>query len=171
MKKLLYTALVFTIILSACNSSDQSDSEPIETDTVTETETVVDSGDLARSVTNVPSLWKVEQQNNNAEKLKKPDNDSVSLLTPQTLIQALNATYPDIQLVLNRISHDTIYIGIPKSQGLTEQLGSTGAYNYMATAVYNLTELNKVKFVNFQFQVGDHAEPGTYSRDDFKRLR
>lgn len=171
MKKFFYPALVLTIFLSACNSSDQSDSEPVETDTITETETVVDSADLARSITNIPSLWKVEQSNNNSEKLKKPDNDSVSALTPQSLIQALNLTYPDIQLVLNTISHDTIYISIPESSKLTEELGSTGAYNYMATTVYNLTELRKVKFVNFKFKVGDHAEPGTYTRDDFKQLR
>lgn len=171
MKKLFYSVFVITIFLSACNSSDQSDSEPTEIDTVTETETVIDSVDLARSVTNIPSLWKIEQQTNNMEKLRKPDNDSVSTMTPQSLIQALNTTYPDIQLVLKRISHDTIYIGIPESKRLTEQLGSTGAYNYMATAVYNLTELKKVKFVTFQFKEGDHAEPGTYSRDDFKQLR
>ncbi len=171
MKKLYFLFFIIIISFPSCNSSNQSDSEPVETDTVTETETVVDSADLARSVTNIPSLWKVEQGNNNREKLKKPDNDSVATLTPQSLIQALNLTYPDIQLVLSRVSHDTIYIGIPRSKRLTEELGSTGAYNYMATAVFNLTELSKVKFVNFQFQAGDHAEPGTYTRDDFRQLR
>ena len=172
MKKLFYPLMICTLLVAACNSSDQSDTEPVETDTITETETVVDSADIARSVTNIPSLWKVEVQTDNTrEKLKKPDNDSVSAMAPQALIDALNQSYPEIHLDLKKISHDTMYIAIPESERLTQQLGSTGAYNYMAIAVYNLTELNNVRFVNFQFKEGDHAAPGTYNRNDFKNLR
>lgn len=172
MKKTFYLALIFALTLTACNSSDPSDTETVTTDTVTETEVVVDSADVARSVTNIPSLWKVETQTDNkSEKLKKPDDDAVASMAPQALVDALNQSYPDIHLDLKSISHDTMYISIPESNRLTQQMGSTGAYNYLATAVYNLTELNKIKYVHFQFTEGDHAAPGTYSRSDFKNLR
>lgn len=172
MKKNFYAPLLFLIVIAACNSSDQSETETIQTDTVTETETYIDSADITPGVTNIPSLWKVElQKNNTTEKLEKPDNDAVASMAPQALIDALNESYPEIHLDLKKISHDTVYVAIPESERLTQQIGSTGAYNYMATAVYNLTELKNVKFVNFQFKEGDHASPGTYNRADFKRLR
>ena len=172
MNKIFYTAFVILLFFVSCNSSDQGDTEIVETDTVTETETVADTADISRVVTNIPSLWKVElQENNTTEKLKKPENDAVASMAPQALIDALNQSYPEIHMDMQKISHDTLYVNIPESERLTQQIGSTGAYNYLATAVYNLTELNNVKFVHFQFKDGDHASPGTYSRDDFKNLR
>ena len=71
----------------------------------------------------------------------------------------------------DKISNDTIFVKIPESEKLTQQLGSTGAYNYMAATVFNLTELDHVKYVKFDFQGGDHASPGVFTREDFKLLR
>jgi hypothetical protein len=43
-------------------------------------------------------------------------------------------------------------------------MGSHGAYDYMITSTFTLTELNDIDYVNFSFELGDHAMPGVYSR-------
>jgi hypothetical protein len=45
--------------------------------------------------------------------------------------------------------------------------GTHGASAYLAEVIYNLTEITGVDFVNFRFNEGEHAAPGTYSRTDF----
>ena len=47
-------------------------------------------------------------------------------------------------------------------------MGSTGPELYFAEAVYNLTEIPGIRFINFSLTEGDHAGPDTYSRDSFK---
>jgi hypothetical protein len=54
---------------------------------------------------------------------------------------------------------------------LANEIGNTGAENYLASTTFTLTELKNIKYVNIAMKPGDHAEPGVYSRDDFKRLR
>ena len=78
---------------------------------------------------------------------------------------------PEIHLDFIKISHDTIYVKIPNSQNLTSDIGDTGAENYLASTTYTLTEMKNVRYVNIAMKGGDHAEPGVYSRDDFKDLR
>lgn len=173
MKSFLYIAFMLMIFFMSCRSSDkQTDKEEVIYDSVVDQPDAVEPFDSSKTIVNVPSLWKVEfGEKNQQEKLKKPEGNELTSLAPAQLVDALNQTYPDIHLDFKNISHDTAYVAIPESDRLTSQIGSTGAYNYMATAVYNLTELKDVKFVNFSFSEGDHAAPGTYSRDDFKRLR
>ena len=83
----------------------------------------------------------------------------------------INQNFPDIHLDLVKVSHDTIYVKIPDSKRLTEEIGNTGADNYLASATFTLTELKNIKYVNIDLKAGDHAEPGVYSRADFKELR
>ena len=170
------TLLLFTIILFSigCNSSTN---EKNETDETVNKE-VIDSSEEAGteepvlSVTNKPSLWTVEYEDNTkSEKLKKPEDIKIGSLSATDLINTLNENFADVQLKLEKISNDTIFVKIPESEKLTQQLGSTGAYNYMAATVYNLTELNHIKYVKFDFQGGDHAGPGVFTREDFKLLR
>ena len=54
---------------------------------------------------------------------------------------------------------------IPHSEMLTERIGSTGAEIYMASATRSLTELKGIKYVNYDFEEGDHATPGVYNRN------
>jgi len=91
--------------------------------------------------------------------------DSVSINTVTTL---LNSHYPNIQLQIVRQSGDTLYVKIPEATYLTQQMGSTGPELYFAEAVYNLTEIPGIRFINFALVEGDHASPGTYNRDSFK---
>ncbi len=172
MKYFYFLFLGMGLFLASCNSSNSSNPDDVQTDTINSGTVEIDSSDFTNNIVNIPSLWKVELQDNQvSEKLKKPDNDELGKLTPQKLVEALNASYPEIQLELKKISNDTVFVAIPNSEYFSNQLGNTGAYNYLASTVYNLTELTNVKFVNFDFPRGDHASPGTYSRDNFKRLR
>jgi hypothetical protein len=51
-----------------------------------------------------------------------------------------------------------------KNREITQQMGTSGADDYMTTTTFTLTELKGIKYVNFDFEEGDHAVPGTYSR-------
>ena len=85
----------------------------------------------------------------------------------------LNLNYPGIRmtdLVYMKPKDSGIFVMIPDAQKLVSGMGSAGAADYMATAVYTLTELPGVKYVHFDFIEGDHARPGRYSRQDFVKF-
>jgi hypothetical protein len=90
-------------------------------------------------------------------------------LTANKLIEEINASWNGIELVFRRISNDTIYVSIPASDVLTKQIGSSGAYSYISSTTYSLTELKNIQFVNYDFEEGDHLGPGTMKRTDFKK--
>lgn len=99
---------------------------------------------------------------------RKTDPDS---LTVENLITDLNAAWENVKLVLVKSSNDTIYVSIPDSEFLGQQMGSAGAQAYMASTTYSLTELKGIKYVNYTMQAGDHVSPGTYSRKSFENYR
>ena len=92
-----------------------------------------------------------------------PDN-----LTPQALIADINASWENIKLEFRKVSNDTLYVAIPQSDYLTQQMGSSGSSEYMASTTFNLTELKGIRFVNYDFEEGDHLSPGTFNRENFK---
>lgn len=100
--------------------------------------------------------------------LKKSEATAIDTLSPASIIDFINGKDTNIHLELSKVSNDTIYVKIPSATHLTQQMGSTGAELYMAGVIYNLTEINGVHYVNFDFVVGDHAGPGVYNRDSFK---
>ena len=170
MKTRLWGLSFICMIVFGCNSGS-NEKEDVIYETVRDTASIKNA-DSVLTVINHPSLWRVESQGSSQnEKLKQPADSSIRSYSFAQVISALNEDYPDVQLQLKNVSHDTMYVSIPNSNRLTQELGNTGAYNDLATAVYNLTELKNVKFVNFNFTPGDHAEPGVFSRNDFKRLR
>lgn len=171
MKFFVYVLAFSLLIITGCTGSDSSDSDTVKVDTITSTTIEIDSSDIGTTISNVPPLWRVEVQSDQTEKLKQPETNASASLAPQEIVSALNESYPDIHLDFKKLSNDTAFISIPESSYLTNQIGNTGAYNYLATAVFNITEAKGVKYVNFDFKVGDHATPGTYKRDDFKKLR
>ena len=99
---------------------------------------------------------------------KKSEATAIDTLSPASIIDFINGKDTNIHIDLSKVSNDTVYLKIPNAMHLTQQMGSTGAELYMAGVVYNLTELNGIHFVNFDFLEGDHAGPGTYNRDSFK---
>jgi len=172
MKQISIFLLAVIFFMSACNSN-QNDTvktrAPLEvTDSVT---TIVNNPDSMRTIVNRSMIWTVQPEGANKDKLKAPDSTQIKNYSYSQLIDLLNSNYPDIQMDFEKISHDTIYIKIPDSQRLTNGIGDTGAENFLASATYTLTEMPNIHFVNIKMKSGDHAEPGVYSRDDFKDLR
>ncbi len=97
-------------------------------------------------------------------RLRTVDSDTLNVAT---VFSILNNTWPNINLVHQKTSNDTIFIYIPSSEYLTQQMGSTGPVQFFVAATYSLTELEGIRYVYYQFQPGDHAEPGVYSRESF----
>ena len=101
-------------------------------------------------------------------RLKKQRQVNPDTLSAGKLISEINSSWDGIKLEFRKISHDTIYVAIPESNVLTNQMGSTGADSYMSSTTFILTELKHVKYVNYDFVEGDHMQPGTMKRSDFK---
>ena len=169
-RKLIYTLLTI-VIFYGCNSSEDKKAEPSEEVIIDTSSSVTASPDSMHTIINRSLIWTVDEEKPGEEKLKKPESAIPETFSSAQLIEVLNNNFPEVHLDLLKVSHDTMYVTIPDSKRLSRELGSTGAENYMASATYTLTELKKIKFVNFNFTPGDHAEPGTYSRQDFQRLR
>jgi len=98
-------------------------------------------------------------------KVMSSDIDSVSV---PSVLSYFNTTNNNIKLDLVKISGDTIYLQITDAAYLTQQMGSAGPTTYIAGLVYNLTEIPGISYVNLDFEEGDHAQPGTYNRENFK---
>ncbi|MEO6818785.1 MAG: hypothetical protein ABI266_02455 [Ginsengibacter sp.] len=171
MKKALSILFIFSVILFGCNNSDEKNEEVVY-ETVRDTASSPLTGDSGMVIQNSPLLWSVElEKNSQIEKIKKIPDSKVETLTAEEITNELNKNFDDIPLQFVKTSHDTAFVKITDSQKFTNQIGSTGAYNYMATVVYNLTEIKNIRFVKFDFKEGDHALPGVFSREDFKNLR
>ena len=99
--------------------------------------------------------------------LKKTDATPRDSLSPAAVVECINTKDSAVQLDIIKISNDTVYLKIPDARHLTQQMGSTGPELYLAAVVYNLTEIPGIRFVNFDFEQGDHAQPGTFSRESF----
>lgn len=58
----------------------------------------------------------------------------------------------------------TVVVGVSDDAQLTRKMGSFGAMSYMNAVVFSLASLKSVTCVQFKFEEGDHASPGTYCR-------
>ncbi len=160
---LLYLLTMAT--LCSCRNESRESASDATRDNVAE--------DIAADIgAPLPSLPYVAVFDDTSEQLKaekNPDFDNASL-DADALTQALIANYPEIKPTVDRISHDTLYLHITDAQYLTQQMGSSGAEMYLLEATYAYTELPVVEVVHFHFAEGDHAVPGNYTRDSFKKL-
>ncbi len=91
-------------------------------------------------------------------------------LNVEEMVTAINTKYPKIALKFLSRKRDIIYAKIANAEYLGEQMGSSGSMIFLAEATFALTEIEGIKAVNFNFQEGDHAAPGTYTRNDFNKL-
>lgn len=108
------------------------------------------------------SIWIYDCMVDTIKQVRHIKTDSLKY---DNLINILNDKYSQkVKLDFERISEDTIYVKIKNSEYLTQSMGTTGADEYMIEATFTLTELSKIQFVNYDFETGDHASPGTYSR-------
>jgi hypothetical protein len=154
MKKLLFLfSLSAFVLATSCNNS--ADTAATEEDSIEiEPETY---------------MWQASMNDSTGKLEMKRDRPAgLDSLAPGPVIDFLNQTNPNIKLVYSKTSNDTCYVSIPDAHYLTQQMGSTGPVHYTASVVYNITEIPGINFVNFDFEEGDHAGPGVWSRKDFE---
>ncbi len=167
-KYFLIVLVLFTYIsMPSCtvnDTNDEPEEESIDSSYEDTTVRLFESPDSNFEVLGVDSnlLWSVDINN---KTLKKPTSRMTPVLG--TVINSLNAQYPEIQLVNPVMGHDTLIMKIPNSDYLTNQIGSSGAAQYLAQAIINLTSVPGVKYVKLNFEMGSHASPGVWDRSDF----
>ena len=62
-----------------------------------------------------------------------------------------------------------VTVEVINAEHLTQRMGSTGASAFLAVATFTLTEHTDIDAVKFVFKGGDHAIPGIYKREMFRR--
>lgn len=110
-------------------------------------------------------VWKVNTEEKTIRQNPKLTQPALGV---DTLIAGLNEMYPKVKLEKVKLSNDTLYTQIKEADVLTEQMGSAGSEQYIAQAVLNLTAAKGVKFVRIDFEMGSHAMPDVWSRENFK---
>ena len=151
------------ISLLSCNNESPADKENVE-DTIMTGDASLFAPDRLPWVSDFDTL-------KNEFYLKQQRTVNPDSLTAENLINNLNAAWENVKLVLVKTSNDTLYVSIPDSDFLGQQMGSAGAQAYMASTTYNLTELKSIRYVNYDMPAGDHVSPGTYSRKSFENYR
>ncbi len=152
--KYLYIILLF---VASCQS------EPSKTAAVKEE---VENMDHEKTLV-VPWVVQANDSTHILEIRRDPAADMANL-QPADIVDALNLKYPEIKLHWVKMDGNKAFVSIADAMYLTQQSGSEGAQAYLAETTYSLTELKGIAAVEFSFEEGDHARPGTYTRTDFK---
>lgn len=84
------------------------------------------------------------------------------------LISAWNTAYP-IDIELKKVEDTTAYVEIINGNDFAKSHGSSGANRVIAALVYTLTEDYRYRSIHLNFEEGDHASPGIYTRADFQQ--
>jgi hypothetical protein len=156
--------LAVILIFYGCRGNDRKDASGEVVRTLPPTVSIVPE----TPSTDMHYLWEAAFDSSSGKmKMIKSQPLPPDSLHPGFILHHLNALYPEVRLVLEKISNDTIFVKINKSQYLTEQMGSSGADLYLTEVTYDLSELSNIRYVHFDFKEGDHASPGTYSKTDF----
>lgn len=160
-------SLFAVLIFFSCNSNDASDDEGNADTVYLKTDTLSVSSELAPRIDNLIWLASFDSAKKHVvmKQLKEVNPDTLSA---EKIIKDINLSWDGIKLEFKKISHDTMYVSIPESNTLTQGMGSSGAYNYISSTTFSLTELKNIKFVNYDFVEGDHMAPGTMKRSDFR---
>lgn len=162
MKNILIS-LGLIILIIGCNTKQQDDKVTDSTDEKNETGSV-------SSVVNDSSeaIWSYDYNQQTEEfELKQMRSVDQENLTGETLEKIINRSWPGVQIKFIRTSNDTAFISIPDSEVLTQQMGTAGAESFMISTTFTLTELKGINYVSFDFEEGDHAIPGVYSRNSW----
>jgi len=159
----IYTPLTILIAFStitffACTGSDKGTNA---TDSTYQGQTIIDQPDTVL-------FWTIDDYNKTKSQVYK---DSLDITDPQTVVNGINFIYPDIHLKYLKMSNDTIYAVIDSAYAFTNDMGSSGASEYLSTVVINLTTLKNVNFVNLNFPEGNHASPGVFAKSDFENYK
>ena len=164
--RLFSIGLSTLLITSACQNESKDTASDEKAD-----DTVIDNTEREGvPLLSLPYVAVFDDVSEQLEAEENPDFDR-SLLSLDTLTQALLASYPEINLEIDRVSNDTLYVQILDAQYLTQQMGSSGSQMYLLEATYAYTELPDINVVHFGFEEGDHAFPGMYTRESFQAAK
>ena len=157
--KTILTILIL-VFVSACNFRDNSQTGNNKKGNA-HLDTLVHAGSLLRTADTI-SIWNYDCMTDTIYRVRDLKRDKLSV---NKMINIINAKYNGkVSLDFVKIVNDTIFVKISDSEYLTQQMGTAGADEYMITTTFTLTELDEIDFVKFDFEFGDHATPGTYSR-------
>lgn len=160
MKKILYLLLIGVLITVSCQSDKK---EPKERE-VPQAQTP----DVTAEPAAAPALpWSADVNPGTGKLELNETPDANPDISVQQVIEAANIKYPRIRLELKNIKAGTVYVKINDATYLTQQMGSAGAQAYLAEITYSLTQVKRIESVNFEFTEGDHASPGTFTRESF----
>lgn len=163
----LIKLLTVIFLFSSCGNNSDINTDDIDSSRIADTTfTAIAAPDSTYEVVNANGyyVWDVDAdrktiKRNPAVPEKEANIDSV--------INGLNRQYENIILEKIGMKKDTLKLKIADSDYLTNQIGSSGAAQYIAQAVINLTSVPAVKYVHIDFEMGSHAAPDTWSRKDF----
>lgn len=151
---------VFTsMVIYSCNSAGDKKVQPSESDSLPVAE-IIEQPDTVL-------FWTVDEYNKTKTRVFK---DSVEVTEPQSVINGINSIYKDIHLLFIKQSNDTVYAKIDSAFAFTNDMGTSGASEYLSTVVVNLTTLNNINFVNLDFPRGSHASPGVFSKKNYENI-
>lgn len=123
------------------------------------------------SINPASMYWRIEYDTlQNREYLVRGEMMDSYAHSIEKLIEVLNERAPESKIEYVGQVKDTVQIRILNDHILSEQMGSTGAYCFLAETVYTLTEPPAISFVRIHMNHGSHASPGIYQRVDFKDL-
>jgi len=113
-------------------------------------------------------LWKAEIDEKGDDFLIKGGmvseiGDDLNLISTH-----LNKLHPPLEVQILGIEDSVLKVNFTNESILTQQLGTTGASQFIVSLVYSFTENKKIDKVEIDILEGDHFSSGVYSRDDFK---
>jgi hypothetical protein len=97
----------------------------------------------------IDKIHELNGSDRNPESFAAPEGEPLYLYPPK--------------LKLVKVSVDTVYLKVINDFYLTQSMGTAGAEEYIARAATSLLEIDGIHYVDFDFKMGDHAYPGTYS--------
>ena len=96
--------------------------------------------------------------------LNGSDKDPQSFAAPEG--EPLHLYPPKLKLI--KVSSDTVYLEVINSYYLTQSMGSAGAEEYITKSGISLLKIDGINYVDFNFEMGDHAYPGTFSKVGYR---
>jgi hypothetical protein len=108
-----------------------------------------------------------------SEDIRIQFNEEIKNVQIPEIIDKLNKVIPNEynpKIKLKRIEGCKCFVKVIDAELLTQRMGTAGAEEYLASVTFSLTSVPGIHSVNFDFEEGDHAIPGDYSRDRFISL-
>ncbi len=160
--------LILSFLFFACNESS-TELKSVDKDTTRQlinkdTSPKIIIADTFESAGTILYVWLVDFENKTKKRNPKFKSEYLNI---DTLIKGLNQLYPNIKLDKVKISGDTLFTNILDSEYLGERMGTSGAAQYLADVIINLTSVDKIKYVKIDFDLGSHASPGIWTAKDF----